>query len=515
MNAAVDRHPRERGQVLVIFAGGLVTFLLIGALVIDVGFVWMTHRQQQDAADPGALAAARYLQPTADYTKMKEAACFYAQQNGYFTLATNLDQCDAAHDPHGATLTVNWPPSRAAGQYAGRTGYVEVIITQPDTAFFANVIGIHSFTVSTSAVAAYDVGNSNSASLMALDPANCPQGGGTITGGASVSIFPATGVTGPGGYVQVNSNCANGTPDNICGTGSGQGGLNVNGTSSLSAPEIYVVGTCTGGGTVSNSVPGGPDPLNEGANYIGDPLAGLRPPPFPTGGTACAPGGKLTTAAGAEGCNLKGTVTLSPGTYYGGWDITQSGTQITLNPGIYVIAGGGIKQTGGTLSSAGGRVLIFSTDDPQYAAACKAKTATKQNTQCQGGINLGGATTLNLTGLDRNSACPPATTSGQTGCPFGGLLMWQDGAGSDPQAPVSIEGTTSLNLSGTIYAPGASVTITGNNVTTGCTPDGSGNEDCVAVQVISDTWTMGGGINLQMPYDPRVLYQLPLKGLVR
>jgi Putative Flp pilus-assembly TadE/G-like len=497
----------QRGQVLVMFAGGLVVFLAIVALVVDVGFIWMTRRHQQNAVDPGAVAAARYIRPTADFIKMREAACFYAQQNGFFSLATSLDQCDAAHDTAGATLVVNYPPSPSAGQYAGRSGYVEVAISQPQNAFFAGVVGIGRFTVSTSAVAAYDVGNSNSASLMALNATNCPQGGGTITGGANVSIFLATGVTGPGGYVQVNSNCHTGTPDNVCATGSGQGGLNVNGTSSLSAPQTYVVGTCTGGGTL-------PGPLTEGANYVGDPLAGLRAPPFPTGGTSCAPGNKLTTAGGAEGCNLHGTVTLDPGTYYGGWNITQPSTQITLNPGIYVIAGGGIKQTGGTLSSAGGRVLIFSTDDPQYAAACKAGTASQQNSQCQGNLNLGGATTLNLTGLDRNSPCPPASIAGATGCPLGGLLIWQDGHASNPAAPVSIEGTTSLFLSGTIYAPGALVTITGNSVTTGCTATGV-NFDCVAVQIISDTWKMAGGVNVQMPYDPRVLYQLPLKGLVR
>ena len=512
MDRTTDTREEQHGQVLVLFAGGLITLLLVGALVVDLGFVWMTHREQQDAADPGALAAARYIQPTPNTAAMWTAACFYANENGYRPVRSDTGAPCESGGTDGSVLTVNYPPSPSAGQYAGRAGYVEVVITQPDTAFLANVIGIHSFTVSTSAVAAFDVGDSNSASLMALNAANCPQGGGTITGGANVSVFPATGITGPGGYVQVNSNCATGTPDNICSTGSGQGGLNVNGGSSLSAPKVFVVGTCTGGGTVTYD---STNPLIEGANYVGDPLAGLRPPPFPSGGTPCAPGNKLTTAAGAEGCNLKGSVTLSPGTYYGGWDITQAGTQIKLQPGIYVIAGGGIKQSGGSLSSAGGNVLIFSTDDPQYAAACKAGTATKQNTQCQGAINLGGASTINLTGLVKSQACPPASITGSTGCPFGGMLLWQDGSGSDPGAGVSIGGTTSLYLSGTIYAPGALVTITGNDVTSGCTADSSGNTDCAAIQIISDTWKMSGGINLQMPYDPSLLYQLPLKGLVR
>src|SRR5690348_12458403 len=82
----------ERGQVLVIFAGGLIALLAIAAVVIDLGFVFMIHRHEQNAADPGALAAARYIRypgPGADTNKMFNAACFYARQNGYFARATD------------------------------------------------------------------------------------------------------------------------------------------------------------------------------------------------------------------------------------------------------------------------------------------------------------------------------------------------------------------------------------------------------------------------------------------
>ena len=83
---------QQRGQVLVIFAGGLVALMAIAALVVDLGFVFMIHRHEQNAADPGALAAARYIRypgPAADTTRMFQAACFYARQNGYFRLATD------------------------------------------------------------------------------------------------------------------------------------------------------------------------------------------------------------------------------------------------------------------------------------------------------------------------------------------------------------------------------------------------------------------------------------------
>ena len=54
-----NRRSGNRGQILVIFAGGLVLLMAISALVIDLGFVFMLRRHEQNAADPGAIAAAQ------------------------------------------------------------------------------------------------------------------------------------------------------------------------------------------------------------------------------------------------------------------------------------------------------------------------------------------------------------------------------------------------------------------------------------------------------------------------
>ena len=48
-----------RGQVVVITAFAMIALLAIAAIVVDLGFSWMLHRQEQNAADPGALAAAK------------------------------------------------------------------------------------------------------------------------------------------------------------------------------------------------------------------------------------------------------------------------------------------------------------------------------------------------------------------------------------------------------------------------------------------------------------------------
>ena len=93
-----------RGQILIVTAASLIVLLAIAALVIDLGFSWMLHRQEQNAADPGAIAAARWLkdpatgQPAWDQTKANQDACFYAQQNGFFSGDNNCAAAILSHD---------------------------------------------------------------------------------------------------------------------------------------------------------------------------------------------------------------------------------------------------------------------------------------------------------------------------------------------------------------------------------------------------------------------------------
>jgi hypothetical protein len=204
---------------------------------------------------------------------------------------------------------------------------------------------------------------------------------------------------------------------------------------------------------------------------------------------------------------LNGTRTLNPGTYYGGWKITNPSTSITLNPGIYILAGGGFtQQAGSTVAAASGRVLIYSTDAPTCGQAGAPSEA------CQGIIDFRGSTSLNLRGLDKNTPCPPY---GTTGCPFGGLLFWQDAnaSGSSVDKSIDLEGNGSLYLEGTIYTAKGDVLITGNGLGTGCASTGPTN--CAAVQIISDTWDVGGAGVLNMPYDPSKFYNPLFKGLVK
>jgi hypothetical protein len=282
------------------------------------------------------------------------------------------------------------------------------------------------------------------------------------------------------------------------------GGLKIDGGTTVTSSTIYIQGGCVvnGGSATINA------PIDERAPYVGDPLSQVRPPnPADLTPPRQCPTGPATSAMNPKTCNVNGTVTLLPGTYYGGWNI-GNGTTLTLMPGIYVLAGGGITQNGG-LTAASGRVLIYGTDSP----ACG--NGGSANAACQQKLDFSGTASLSLRGLDKNAACAPY---GSPGCPYGGLLFWQDshasGAGT-AKANVELEGSGSLFLEGTVYSAAGTVIVSGNGLGTGCTPDSTGRTNCAGVQIIADSFDVGGGGVLAMPYDPSKFYDILRKGLVK
>ena len=510
--------PDNRGQILVVTAAAMLTLLAIAAVVIDLGFSWMLSRQEQNAADPGALAAGRYLNPDtgllADPGMARAAACFYAREAGMFPNATSNDTtsptgCVPGNDPrgasgiyHGASITINNPP--VGGDFSGQPGFVQVVITRQQDTFFGPVLGRPTAVVTNSAVAAHHNGTSNPYSLLALDPTTCQSG--KISGSGSITIQPVTAGS-LGGTVQVDSNC--GSPlDDVCQNGSGPGGLKIDGGGTLTAPQINVVGSCVKSGTLNG-------PVDEGVVFAEDPLKNLPPPQIDITDTTtygrCGVGGMVTAPSGnpnEKGCKFNAATTfdLSPGVYYGGWEVGANAA-LRLQPGIYIIAGGGIKATAGAsiqsvtdLTGNPSRVFIFNTDNPYYAAVCRAGGGAEH--QCQRSVDLTADSDLRLKGLSQTAPCPDYSASPI--CPWAGLLLWQDGAGSNPTAPVTLGGQTNLEISGTIYAPKAKVSLAG----------GSSGTGLASVQVISWQWDVSGGAGLLMPYDPGELYQFQQKGLV-
>jgi Putative Flp pilus-assembly TadE/G-like len=520
--------PKEpRGQILVVVAAGLVVLLGICALAIDLGFSWMLHRQEQNAADPASIAAARYLKDSAGNYAWSQVdgeneACFYARENGFFPDATQNNMtangCVPANDPRATTLEVHAPP--ISGPKAGTQGYVQVIVKSSHPSFFATIFGQQNPTVVTGAVAANTAGNANSSSLVALQ-SDCAGGAaGKVAGGGTVHIFPAAGVTSPGGYVHVNSPCG-GSTDDVCQNGVGSSGLAISGT--LVTPYAYIDGSCTYNGSGASGLQCAlTSPcLDEDALQIGDPLAGLPEPELSAFPNGTCPDGTPSTPSSTSGCPLRraagicpgattGICHLTPGVYYGGWDV-KSNVSVHLDPGLYILAGGGIKLSGGSsieavTDSTGtieARITIFSTDGP----GCPGIGA-----QCQDKVTFTANQSFKAKATNTASCQAIITAGGPNTCPWRGILLWQDGTASNPTAAVTLGGQASTIMAGTIYAPLAEVNINGGTSTTGCTTGPSAS--CLSIQVISYRWKIDGGALVEMPYDPAELYILEQRGLV-
>jgi hypothetical protein len=202
---------------------------------------------------------------------------------------------------------------------------------------------------------------------------------------------------------------------------------------------------------------------------------------------------------------------LAPGVYYGGWDV-GSKVRLQLQPGMYILAGGGISLNGTdasieTVSNAAGtepRVTIFSTDGPGCPSI---------GVQCQGAIKFLASQDFRAKATSLTSCQQIITTGGPNTCPWKGILLWQDGFASNATASVSMGGQATTVLAGTIYAPRASVDIAGGSDTDGCTTVAS-MVSCLSIQIIAWEWQITGNATVEMPYDPRELYQLDLRGLV-
>ena len=523
-----SRTSSDSGQILVVVAAGLAVLMAVAALAVDLGFSWMLRRQEQNAADPAAIAAARHLRdasgnPTWDVDAARADACFYAQQNGFFEGDAGCAAAIGAGD-----LRVESPP--ISGDYSGRPGHVQVIIRDEHPSFFGRIFGRDGMTVTTSATAANTAGNANSSSLVALKPTCSGGAAGQISGGGTIRIFPATGVApGSGGSVHVNANCGS-SFDDVCTNGVGGSDLHISGR--LDTTYASVVGSCTVQGSDPTDGLHCTDAspcLNEGAIPLGDPLASLPEPAiggFPNG---VCPNGTTSLPTSTSACELSGTGSsppcpdvggdtvchLTPGVYYGGWDV-KSNVEVILDPGMYILAGGGIKLSGSSSiegvddgSGDPSRVTIFSTDGP----GCPSIPV-----QCQGDITFTALQAFRVRstpGADPTKFSPTCETimAPYNLCPWAGILLWQDGSASNPTAPIKLGGQASTVLSGTIYAPKADVFINGGTGTTGCSGAPT-TESCLAIQIISWTWKIDGNALVEMPFDPDEFHQPDHRGLV-
>ncbi len=435
----VRRVEGESGQAVIIVAIMMVVMLGMLGLIIDGGLLLIERRSAQSAADAAAIAAALDLVQGHSAASATASARYYAAQNGY-----NND---------GTTNTVNVSIPPTSGPWAGNSNFAQVIITQTLTTFFIQVA--YSGLSTASALATAGITNVPAPyALIALNHTAC--GALTVNGNGKLEVEGA-GDDERGRGIMVNSSCAS--------------ALRVTGNAKVEAGFIHVVGGYQTSGNPEIS------PLPQtGRSLISDPLAGLNPPDL-----ASLPV-RNGTAANPVNYQINGNeqVDLLPGIYYGGISISGN-ARVNLRddsgqPGIYVMAGGGLSVTGnGQLN--GDNVFIYNTID----------TTNPFGAGDYGSIDLTGNGNVHLT--------PP--TSG----PYEGLLFFQD---RNNNKPFKVAGNGELDdvEQGTLYFPSAACEFTGNG------------HEAEASQVICDTISISGNGELEIEYEDDDFYAPPTATLV-
>jgi Flp pilus assembly protein TadG len=448
----------ERGQVLVLFAGGLLALLLIAALAFDVGMMLVERRDEQDAADAAALAGARYV--LTDEIQARATAREIAQINGY--------------DDADANEIVNVYIPAIHGRYAGLPGFIEVQIEATRASIFGGVIGKANWPIGAFAVATNSQNLTFPFSMLALNPTACKaiavSGGGVVEANANI---------------QSNSNGSGCAGDPVGFSRTGGATINVN------APDATcrVVGEFLDQGsgppidcTITENSFALPDPLrNLGAPAKPalaapmDPLGHTKlPPDYCPGATPKAP-----SETQPKPCDVGGNGSsyanlawiLHPGLYPHGLSVSN-GAKAYLLPGVYWIGGGGVDVGGGgsivtvataadanvnpSLATWGGGVLVYNSKLPTIPGGPFS-------------LNSNGAVMklkpLNLPTTDANHI-------------FNTMVIYQD---RTVTSPITLNGSASTTIvEGIIYAPAAQIKLNGNGGT------------LVVDQVIADTFDING-----------------------
>ena len=215
--------------------------------------------------------------------------------------------------------------------------------------------------------------------------------------------------------------------------------VRTNGVASLQTPDLYVCGgthfTGQSGctGTVHCSV----------APYM-DPLAGVH-----------MPTSEGQTDRGSVSVNGGAAVTIQPGYYSGGISITGSST-VTFAPGVYLIRNQ-LRISSGNVSGNGVCFVMLG-----------------------GSLSISGCSSLTLM---------PMTSGDLQGC----VIVQPSGN----TAGMSLTGGSETNITGAVYVPGATLTLTGNSTLSGNGPQMGDMVDANRV-TISGT----GSVKIGRPASP-------------
>jgi hypothetical protein len=399
--------PRS-GKVLVWVVLSLAVIVGVVAIDLDGGRLLEERRRDQGAADAAALAAGADLYEN------------YWTNHGLDpagTARTAAVNAAVANGLSAGDVTVNVPPQ--SGTFAGQAGYVEVLIHSKVQASFGRIFTSQDLAVGSRSVAR---GQPMKLGLILLRSA-----------GAGAFLNKALAFTMINSPIIVDS----------------------------SDPAAYQEPTF--GATIASriDVTGGLDDSG-GALILGKVHTGVAPTPdpltfLPVPDIAALP---VRSTVPLTVNSILPTV-LQPGVYQGGVHLTGLST-VVMNPGVYVMEGGGFQvDTAATVT--GLQVMVYNTTSSVYAAG-----------------------PISITSVGKVVLAAPLSGTYQ------GLNFFQD---RTLNTPITMSGVGLATITGVVYAAKAPVNLSGL---------ASVGADVLGGAYVVDSMTVQGvgGINIDLNLDP-------------
>jgi hypothetical protein len=540
---ASPTEPRERGQIIILFALFLASLLAMGSLLYTGAETLVLRRQLQNAGDAAALAAANLMvNGTGNCTAARISSTATDGSNDLYLAAKASVQSNLGWSSAKVTSHMTVTCSTNA-DYAGRA--VVVSLTGTSAAYFGPV----SLDVATSSTAMNGQTGHGDFSVALLDPSNpnwranrngCPSF--LINGGPTVTFE---------GSIFVDSTCLRSENTNAAmkAVNNSFQMLMVNNSTIRVAGEIAA-------GTGSHITP---SPVEKARPIQPDPLSGLvKPCNAVDPATNC-----LGTNATLPSVNMSGTGTgicknqdpciITPGTYSNGIQAGGGGNipnTVLMRPGVYVIRGNGL-----TLKSASGRIFSIPAGNSStgYTNAQAKADFSNSKTQLQVSQQWMSVCPTPTVANPESSTCgvmiynaPSSATSnwntnndqikvGAQGIfqvraynpdqdtivanrtlfrSYKNISIWQarnpapSGSGST-QPNIVMNGGACVTLSGTVYAPGALVDFGGGSCGSG------GGDDKITMQFICWDLTLEGNNAFYFQYQKDWFAQPTTYGLVQ
>lgn len=401
---------------------GIVFLMGVLGLVVDVGWGYYRKQVAQAAADSAVLAS---IAAAGTATITCGSGGVYCTQSPNPTslpctsstiTGTNLASGCAYGLANGiASANITMSSGIPAGKVNGVAVnyYVTASVSESLFPTFLQMVGARSASVAASATAAaIGASGTGGGCLYVLDPGTS----GSDTGAEALYINGASLVLTCGVYLNSNNTTnamqLNSAAAYLC------YGTTASTCSAGTLPLNMVTGAkieCSGCGCKNDAYYGSTNnpsntvqcaPPTYGA-AVTDPLAALPAPSY----TGCA-------ATNYSWSNMSPNQTINPGVYCGGIKIT--GGNVTLNPGTYILNGGGLEIEGANTTVNGTGVFFYNTANGYTA----------------GPLLMSGQPTVNLT----------SNTSGT----YQGILFMQDHSVC-PSTSHAINGNTNIKYNGTIY----------------------------------------------------------------